>query len=126
VVAPSSPLGGHADQQSTREPRTKVLWAISGVGSHRSCRLQIGAATQVSHPLCLPHGAPQEVHGQPSIAMPHLPPIKHGQVLPQPEKILSTRLNHGVWKTLVQLMGQVAADATWEKVLEFKDACPSF
>jgi hypothetical protein len=65
VVAPSSPLSGHADQQSMREPHAEVLWAISGVGSHRSCRLQIGAAAQVSHPLCLPHGAPQEVHGHP-------------------------------------------------------------
>jgi hypothetical protein len=45
--------------------------------------------------------------GTPSVAMSRLPPIKHGQVLPQPEKILHTRLNHGVWKTLVQLMGQV-------------------
>jgi hypothetical protein len=47
-------------------------------------------------------------------------------MLPQPEKVLRTRLNRGVWEILVQWMGQTTADATWEKVPEFKDAYPSF
>jgi hypothetical protein len=64
--------------------------------------------------------------GTPPAVVPRLPPIKHGRMLPQPEKVLRTRLNRGVWEILVQWMGQTTADATWEKVPEFKDAYPSF
>jgi hypothetical protein len=64
--------------------------------------------------------------GTPPATVPRLPPIKHGRVLPQPEKVLRARLNRGVWEILVQWMGQAAADATWELVIEFKDAYPSF
>jgi hypothetical protein len=64
--------------------------------------------------------------GTPPVVVPHLPPIKHGQVLPQPEKVLRAHLNRGVLEILVQWMAQAAADATWEKVPEFKDAYPSF
>jgi hypothetical protein len=64
--------------------------------------------------------------GTPSAAMPGLPPIKHGRVLLQPEKVLRAHLNRGMWEILVQWMDQAAADATWEKVPEFKDAYPSF
>jgi hypothetical protein len=64
--------------------------------------------------------------GTPPATVPRLPPIKHGRVLPQPEKVLRARLNRGMWEILVQWMGQAAADATWELVIEFKDAYPSF
>jgi hypothetical protein len=55
-----------------------------------------------------------------------LPPIKHGRVLPQPEKVLHAHLNRGELEFLVQWMGQAVANTTWEKVPEFKDAYPSF
>jgi hypothetical protein len=62
---------------------------------------------------------------QPTV-VPHLPPIKHGRVMPQPEKVLRARLNRGVWEILVQWLCQATADVTWENVPEFKDAYPSF
>jgi hypothetical protein len=37
----------------------------------------------------------------PPIVVPRLPPIKHGRLLPQPEKILHARLNRGEWEFLV-------------------------
>jgi hypothetical protein len=64
--------------------------------------------------------------GTPRDVVPCLPPIKHVWVLPQSEKVLHARLNRGVWEILVQWMGQVVADTTWEKVPEFKDAYPPF
>jgi hypothetical protein len=64
--------------------------------------------------------------GTPPATVPRLPPIKNGRVLLQPEKVLHARLNRSVWEIMVQWMGQSAADATWEKVSEFKDAYPSF
>jgi hypothetical protein len=38
---------------------------------------------------------------QPAVVA-RLPPIKHGRVLPQPEKVMHACLNHGVWEILVQ------------------------
>jgi hypothetical protein len=38
---------------------------------------------------------------------PRLPPIKHGCVLPKPEKVLRAYLNRDVWEILVQWMGQL-------------------
>jgi hypothetical protein len=55
-----------------------------------------------------------------------LSPIKHGRILPEPEKVLRTRFNHDVWKIMVKWVGQAAANATWEQVLEFNEAFPSF
>jgi hypothetical protein len=62
----------------------------------------------------------------PPVVVPNLPPIKHGWVLPQPEKVLRARLNRDVWEFLMQWMGQAAADATRKNVPEFNDAYPSF
>jgi hypothetical protein len=55
-----------------------------------------------------------------------LPPIKHGRVLPQPEKVLRAHLNRGMWEIMVKWVGQADANTTWEKVPEFKEAFPSF
>jgi hypothetical protein len=54
--------------------------------------------------------------------VPLLPPINHGRVLPQLEKVQHAHLNRDAWEILVKWMGQAAANVTWEKVPEFTDA----
>jgi hypothetical protein len=49
-----------------------------------------------------------------------LPDILHGKVLPTPAKVVKSHLNRGVWELLVQWVGQVAYDASWEQLDEFK------
>jgi hypothetical protein len=68
----------------------------------------------------------KKFNGAPSATPTTLPPIKHGRILPEPEKALHARLNRGVWKIMVKWAGQAAANATWEQVSEFKEAFPSF
>lgn len=64
--------------------------------------------------------------GNPPTAVPLLPPIKHGRVLPLPLKVLRSRLNLGDWDILVHWMGHPAAEATWERVSVFAEEYPSF
>jgi hypothetical protein len=68
----------------------------------------------------------KKFHGAPPATPATLPPIKHGRILPEPEKALRARLNRGVWEIMVKWAGQAAANATWEQVSEFKEAFPSF
>jgi hypothetical protein len=68
----------------------------------------------------------KKFHGAPPATPATLPPIKHGSILPEPEKALRARLNRAVWEIMVKWAGQAAANATWEQVSEFKEAFPSF
>jgi hypothetical protein len=68
----------------------------------------------------------KKFHVAPPATPATLPPIKHGCILPEPEKALSARLNRGVWEIMVKWAEQAAANATWEQVSEFKEAFPSF
>jgi hypothetical protein len=45
-------------------------------------------------------------------------------VLPQPEKVTKARKNRGMWKLLVQWLGQSAADATWVQLEDFRRRFP--
>uniref|UniRef100_A0A0A9I3B8 Chromo domain-containing protein n=1 Tax=Arundo donax TaxID=35708 RepID=A0A0A9I3B8_ARUDO len=53
-----------------------------------------------------------------------LPHIKHGKVLPTPEKVVRARLNRGQWEVLVQWLSRSAADATWEPLQDFSTQYP--
>jgi hypothetical protein len=44
----------------------------------------------------------KKFNGVPPAAPVPLPPIKHGRVLPQPEKVLHSRLNRRVWEIMVK------------------------
>jgi hypothetical protein len=61
----------------------------------------------------------KKFEGAPPTEIPQLPPIQHGRVLPTPLKVLRARLNRGRWEVLVQWLGCLPADATWELVEEF-------
>jgi hypothetical protein len=68
----------------------------------------------------------KKFEGAPPTEIPQLPPMQHGRVLPTPLKVLRARLNRGRWEVLVQWMGCLPADATWELVEEFSAAHPAF
>jgi hypothetical protein len=68
----------------------------------------------------------KKFEGAPPTEIPQLPPMQHGRVLPTPLKVLRARLNRGHWEVLVQWMGCLPADATWELVEEFSAAHPAF
>ena len=53
-----------------------------------------------------------------------LPPIKRGQVLPVPAKVLCARLNRGTWEVSVKWFGRSQAETTWEDLEEFKGQIP--
>jgi hypothetical protein len=57
----------------------------------------------------------KKFNGSPPAAPATLPPIKHGRVLPEPEKILRIHLNRGVWEIMVKWAEQAATNATWGK-----------
>lgn len=62
--------------------------------------------------------------GAPPAAIVPLPPILHGRVLPQHEKVTKARKNRGVWELLVQWLGQSAVDATWVQLEDFRRRFP--
>jgi hypothetical protein len=84
----------------------KVLERISALAYHLELPPQFHIHN-VFHMLFL-----KKFNGSPSAAPATLPPIKHGRVLPKPEKVLRARLNRGVWEIMVKWVGQAAANAT--------------
>ena len=55
-----------------------------------------------------------------------LPALLHGKVVPSPEKVLTVRLNRGVWEILVKWTGRAETDTTWEQVEDFKQQFSAF
>ncbi|WVZ68636.1 hypothetical protein U9M48_017555 [Paspalum notatum var. saurae] len=62
--------------------------------------------------------------GTPPSSVVPLPPVHHGRVLPQPQKVLRARLNRSVWEVLVQWLGRPASEATWEQLESFTTTYP--
>ena len=58
-------------------------------------------------------------HGTPPDAPPPLPSVHHGAVVCEPERVIKSRLAHGVRQVLVQWKGTLAASATWEDMEPF-------
>jgi hypothetical protein len=90
----------------------QVLWVLSGVGMHWSGCIKIGLTPQshihnMFHVMFL-----KKFTGEPPTTVLPLPLIKHGRVLMQPEKVMHTRLQHGVWKILVKMTCQVTTDVS--------------
>jgi hypothetical protein len=54
----------------------------------------------------------KKLNGAPPATPATLPLINHGRILPEPEKALRARLNHGVWEIMMKWVGQTAANAT--------------
>jgi hypothetical protein len=71
------------------------------------------------------HAALLKKYEGPALAQPvPLPDLLHDRVLPTPDTILRARLNRGVWELLIKWTGRSAADATWEKLEDFKSLFP--
>lgn len=62
--------------------------------------------------------------GDPPQEQVQLPPIKRGQVLQVPAKVLCARLNRGTWEISVKWFGRSQAETTWEDSEEFKWQIP--
>jgi hypothetical protein len=111
MVVPSSPLGCHANRQGMRQGHFQVLWVILGAiidpVAYRLAMLPKRCIHDDFHVVFL-----KKFTSTLPAAVPRLPPIKRGWVLPQPEKVLCTCLNRGVWEILVQWMGQAITDGT--------------
>jgi len=71
-------------------------------------------------------GVLKPFHGTPPATTPALPPIQHGRLLQQPEKIIKSQLCRGTWHVLVQWSGLPPSEATWEPILDFKTSYPEF
>ena len=57
---------------------------------------------------------------------PPLPPVHHGAVVPEPEKVVRGRLARGVQQVLVCWKGEPASSATWEDKADFVTKYPAF
>jgi hypothetical protein len=57
---------------------------------------------------------------------PALPPIHNGAAVPEPERVLRSRLARGVRQLLVHWKGEPAVSATWEDADSFIDRYPLF
>jgi hypothetical protein len=55
-----------------------------------------------------------------------LPDIKHGSVVPAPDRVTQARLARGVRQVLVYWRGEPASSATWEDLDEFRATYPDF
>jgi len=64
--------------------------------------------------------------GTPPTTPPPLPDIKHGSVVPAPDRVTQTRLARGVRQVLVYWRGEPASSATWEDLDEFRTTYPEF
>jgi hypothetical protein len=64
--------------------------------------------------------------GAPPSSIPELPKLLLGAVVPEPERVVRSRLARGVKEVLVRWKGQPASAATWEDWDEFIAKHPSF
>jgi hypothetical protein len=64
--------------------------------------------------------------GEPPASVPALPELLHGATLPEPERVVRSRLARGVQEVLVRWKGQPASAATWEDWQDFSARYPTF
>jgi len=91
---------------------------------------------EVAYRLRLPPGARihdvfhvgvlKPFHGTPPTITPALPPLQHGRMLQQPEKVFKSKLRRGTWHILVKWSGFPESEATWEPVPEFQATYPDY
>jgi hypothetical protein len=65
-------------------------------------------------------------YGVPHVQTPDLPPIEHGRVVVQPEKVLDNRIAKGKWELLVRWVGAPAVETAWLTLKEFSEQFPAF
>lgn len=87
-------------------------------------RLQLPAGARIHDVFHV--GVLKPFHGTPPSITPALPPIQHGRVLPAPDQVLQSQLRRGKWFVLIKWVGLDASEATWEPMVEFRSAYPSF
>ena len=71
-------------------------------------------------------GLLKKFHGEPPQEPPVLPLVRHGAIIPEPERVVKTRLAREVRQVLVQWKGASPASSTWEDVEPFRAAYPLF
>jgi hypothetical protein len=71
-------------------------------------------------------GLLKKFFGVPPQAPPALPPLHHGRVCVEPERVLKCRLAWGQHELLVRWKGMAAAEATWMPLEEFCHIYPTF
>jgi transposase InsO family protein len=91
---------------------------------------------EVAYKLLLPAGARihdvfhvgllKPFHGVPPVQTPPLPPLEHGRVVIQPEKVLQGRLARGRREVLVRWAGTPAAESSWVDLDIFREQFPAF
>ena len=94
------------------------------------------SSSEVAYRLRLPPGARihdvfhvgvlKPFHGTPPTITPALPPLQHGRMLQQPEKVFKSKLRRGTWHILVKWSGFPESEATWEPVPEFQATYPDY
>ncbi|WVZ94363.1 hypothetical protein U9M48_040262 [Paspalum notatum var. saurae] len=78
---------------------------------------------EVAYRLELPAG---KFIGEPPVVPPPLPPLRYGAVLPQPAKVLKSRVARGIHQILIQWEALSRSAATWEDVEVFRKRYPLF
>jgi hypothetical protein len=88
---------------------------------------------EVAYRLALPAGAHihdvfqlKPFHGDPPAQVPALPPVEHGRVVVQPEKVLKARVARGRRELLVSWTGAPAAETKWVDLEEFVKHFPDY
>jgi hypothetical protein len=71
-------------------------------------------------------GLLKKFHGAPPQEPAPLPPVRHGAVVPEPERAVKARLARGVRQVLVKWKGASPASSTWEDVDRFRALYPQF
>jgi hypothetical protein len=71
-------------------------------------------------------GLLKKFHGDPPPEPPALPQVRHGAVIPEPERAVKTRLARGVRQVLILWKGASPASSTWEDLDTFRAAYPLF
>jgi hypothetical protein len=59
-------------------------------------------------------------------AIPPLPPIVRGRVVPQPQQVVHARPTTQSWDLLVKWQNSSPTDASWDQLEAFKEAYPDF
>jgi hypothetical protein len=106
------------------QPRFFGPYCVTEIINEAAVRLALPAQAKIHDVFHV--GLLKKWIGEPPDSVQELPALLHDEVVPEPERVVRSRLARGIQELLVRWKGQPASAATWEDAEDFTAKYPSF
>jgi len=114
----------HVATSGKLKPRFYGPYRIAAVINEVAYRLELPERARLHDVFHV--GLLKKFVGTPPASPPVLPPVHHGAVVPEPDRVTRARMAHGVHQLLVHWKGEPASSASWEDADNFVARYPHF